>query len=223
MELSLLEIARILVKKIWIIALSTVIGFSAALLISFFLMAPKYTSKSQLYVNPNRNQIDQANTYTDLQYAQKLVNSYLIILQNDVFLKQVADSSGLNYTSGQIRGMISLSAINNTEIFEVRVEAPSPDDAHTLVNTIVELAPAEIVRIRELDSVRVVTPATMPVSPSSPNKSMNAAVGAILGLLISAAVVVLIEVLDTRVKSEEDLTNHYELPVIGSIPKYEEK
>ncbi len=223
MELSFLDIVHIILKRIWLILLCTAVGLSAALLASLFLIAPQYTSVSQLYVNPNQNQVDQTGTYTELQYAQKLVNSYLIILQNDVFLKKVAANSGLKYSSGQIRGMLSLSAINNTEIFEVRVEAPSPQDAFTLVNTLVALAPEEILRIRELDTVKVITQASLPVSPSSPNTMMNTAVGAMLGLLISAAAAILIEVLDTRVKSEEDLTAHYDIPVIGSIPKYDEK
>ncbi|NCU26013.1 hypothetical protein EOM86_04745 [Candidatus Nomurabacteria bacterium] len=223
MELSLLDIVHILLKKIWIILISAAVGLVSALIITIFLITPEYTSRSQLYVNPNQSNIDQTGTYTELQYAQKLVNSYLIILQNDLFLEQVAQDSGLDYTTGQIRSMLSLSAINNTEIFEVKISAPEPQHAQTLVNTIVALAPEEILRIRELDTVKVVTPATLPKSPSSPNRMMNTAIGAILGFLIASAVVLLIEILDTRIKSEEDLTEHYQLPIIGSIPKYEDQ
>lgn len=222
MELSLIDIINILLKRIWVIITATIIGLLAALLISMFLIAPSYTSNSQMYVNPNQNQLDTTGTYTDLQYAQKLVNSYLIILQNDVFLETVAEHSGLDYTSGQLKNMISLSSINNTEIFEVKVTAPSPQDAYVLVNTITDLAPEEILRIRELDTVKIVTPAKLPVSPSSPNIKMNTAIGAVLALMLSAAIVFLIEFLDTRVKSEEDLTQRYALPILGSIPKYED-
>lgn len=220
MELSFLDIVNIFIKRIWVIILCTVVGLLGAMLISVFLIPKAYTSTSQMYVNPNQNKLDQTGTYTELQYAQKLVNSYLIILQNDVFLTEVAEDSRLSYSAGQIKSMLSLASINNTEIFEVSITAPSPQDAYVLVQSIIDLAPDEIIRIRELDTVKIVTPAKKPVSPSSPNVVMNTAIGAVLGLFIAAGIVLLIEVLDTRVKSEEDLTEHYALPILGSIPKY---
>ena len=226
MELSILEIIHILVKKIWIIILATVMGFSAAFLVSTFLIAPTYTSSCQMYVNPGNAESTTGTyigDYSDLQYAQKLVNSYIIILKTDTFLQNVADTAGLPYSPSQIRAMLSLSSINNTEFFEVGIESRNANDSYTLVRTITDLAPSEIMRIRESDSVKIVSPATNPTAPSSPNILLNAIIGAMLGFVAAAAIVILVEVLDTRVKSEEDITSHYDIPVIGCIPLYEEE
>ncbi|MHB1454424.1 MAG: YveK family protein [Saccharofermentanales bacterium] len=222
MELSFLDILNILLKRIWIILLSTVVGLSAAAAISLFLIAPSYTSTCQMYVNTNQGELDQAGNYNELQYAQKLVNSYLIILQNSVFLDEVAKKSNLGYSVGQIRDMVSLTSINNTEFFEVKITAPSPQDAYALVAKIAELAPDEIVRIKESDSVKIVSPATMPLAPSAPNVLTNTVIGALIGLMLAAAISVLVDVLDTRIKSEDDISSHYTLPILGSIPKYED-
>lgn len=222
MELSILDILSILLKRMWIILLSAVVGMSGAFIISVFLISPTYTSYCVMYVNPNQTEQNQAGTYNELQYAQKLVNSYLVILQNSVFLDQVAEKSGLGYSAGQIREMISLSSINNTEFFEVKIAAPSAQDAYELVGKIAELAPAEITRIKEADSVKIVSPATLPEAPSAPNVMVNTVIGVMVGLIFSAAAAVLIEVLDTRIKSEDDLSRHYTLPILGSIPKYED-
>ena len=226
MELSILEIIHILIKKIWVILLATVVGFSAAFLVSTFLIAPMYTSSCQMYVNPGNAESSTGTyigDYGDLQYAQKLVNSYIIILKTDTFLHDVAATANLPYSASQIRGMLSLSSINNTEFFEVQIESKSADDSFKLVKTITELAPSEIIRIRESDSVKIVSPATNPMGPSSPNILLNAMIGAMLGFVAAAAIVILVEVLDTRVKSEEDITSHYDIPVIGCIPLYEEE
>ena len=226
MELSVLEIFTILFKRIWIIVLCTMIGFSGAFLVSSFLITPTYTSTCQMYVNPGKADSGKGTyigDYTDLQYAQKLVNSYIIILKNDIFLKEVASVSKLPYTSGQIRQMMSLASLNNTEFFEVKINSPKPEDSYNLVRTISELAPAEIIRIKESDSVKIVAPATVPASPSSPNLLLNSVIGALLGMVAAMAVVILIEVLDTRIKSEEDITSHYSIPVLGSIPLYDEE
>ncbi len=222
MELSFLDILKILYKRVWVIVLASLTGLAVAAMISVFLIAPTYTSSCQMYVNPNQDKQDQAGTYNELQYAQKLVNSYLIILQNSVFLNEVSVQSGLGYTADEIRDMLSLSSINNTEFFEVRITALSPKDAYTLVSKIAELAPAEIIRIKESDSVKIVSPATLPDEPSGPNKTVNTAVGGMAGFLLSALAVVLIEVLDTRIRSEDDLSRHYTVPILGCIPKYED-
>lgn len=222
MELSLLDIISILTRRIWILLLCTVLGLSGALLISMFLIAPKYSASAQLYVNPNRDNMDSTGNLNELQYSQRLVNSYLIILKNDSFLEKIANESGLNYTPTQIKNMLSLSSINNTEIFDVKIESRAPQDSYKLVNTIIELAPGEITRIRPADSVRLVSPANLPVSPSSPNTVLNTAIGAILGLMIAVGLVLLIEMLDVRIKTEDELVDKFGIPVIGSIPNIEE-
>jgi len=222
MELSLLDIINILTRRIWILFLCTLLGLSGALLISMFLITPKYSASAQLYVNPNRDNIDNTGNLGELQYSQRLVNSYLIILKNDSFLEKVSNESNLNYTPGQLKGMLSLSSINNTEIFEVKIETVSAQHSYQLVSTIIELAPGEITRIRPADSVRLVSPAKVPASPSSPNVRLNTAIGAILGLMLAVGLVLLIEMLDIRIKTEDELVSKFNIPVIGSIPNIDE-
>lgn len=222
MELSIFDILNILLRRIWILVLCTLLAFSGALVISLFLIAPKYTSTAQLYVNPNRDSFDTRGSLNELQYSQRLVNSYLIILKNNVFLENVSDQTNLGYSPGQIRGMLDLRSVDNTEIFEVKITSQTPQDAYNLVNTIVDLAPNEIMRIREGDSVRVVAPAAMPTSPSSPNVTLNSAIGALLGLALAIGVVILIDMLDMRIKTEEEFQERFGLPILGSIPKFDD-
>ena len=113
MDLSIFDIISILLKRIWIILLCTVIGCTGAFLISTFLINPKYSATCQMYVNTGtESTTGNANAdYVDLQYAQKLVNSYIIILKNDIFLENVASVSKLPYTPTQIRDMLTLSSI----------------------------------------------------------------------------------------------------------------
>jgi polysaccharide biosynthesis transport protein len=227
MELSFLDIMRVLLKRVWIIILCTVIGFVGAFLVSSLFIAPTYTSTCLLYVNPGNadtgTQDNYVGNYNDLQYAQKLVNSYLIILRNDVFLNQVASVSTLPYSVKQIRNMLSLTSINNTEFFEVKINSANPEDSTALVQTISMLAPAEIIRIKESDSVKVVSPATHSSIPTAPNVMLISVIGAMLGFILAVGIAILIEVLDIRVKSEDDLISRYSLPILGSIPKYDEE
>jgi len=227
MELSILDIINVLMKRIWIILLCTIIGLAGSFLISNFIIPSTYTSTCQMYVNPGKAEVGTTGAYVgdynDLQYAQKLVNSYIIILNNDVFLGNVSETSNLPYSASQIRKMMSLSSINNTEFIEVKINSKSPNDSFTILKTITDLAPAEIIRVKESDSVKIVSPAALPISPSAPNIFLNSIIGAMLGLVMAVAISILIEVLDTRIKSEEDLSTRYSLPILGSIPLYDEE
>jgi capsular polysaccharide biosynthesis protein len=222
-ELSILDIVNVLIRRIWVVALCTILSLSGAFLVSTFLIVPQYTSSAQLYVSPNRDDADNTGNLTDLQYSQRLVNSYLIILRNNLFMQQVAERSELEYAPSHIRSMLTMTSINNTEIFEVKIECEDPGDAFTLVNAIIDLAPEEIIRIRQNDTVRLVSPATFPLAPSSPNIIMNSIIGALIGLAASVGLVILLETLDTRIKSEEELVARFDIPVVGTIPKFEEE
>jgi capsular polysaccharide biosynthesis protein len=85
------------------------------------------------------------------------------------------------------------------------------------------LAPEKIIEIKDADAVRVVDPATLPDKSSSPNVLQNTAIGFTLGLMIGIMTVLIIEMLDKRIKDEDDLLKHYDVPILGIIPIIEER
>jgi len=227
MELSLLDIFNMLFKRIWIIILVAILAFSGSYAISSFVIAPKYTSSAQLFSKPTKINDGDTGNLNELQYAQRLVDTYLALLENRSFLTEVSakleDDSHISYSVAQLKDIISLSAINNTEIFEVSATTESPQDSYAIVNLMTELAPGEILRVRGTDSISIVSYAILPTAPSSPNIVLNSLIGTILGIMIAVGLIFLIEMLDTRIKSEEELVAHFQLPVLGSIPEFEQK
>ena len=61
-----------------------------------------------------------------------------------------------------------------------------------------------------------------PTAPSSPNVLMNSAVGGVVGLVIAVIIVLLRSLLDNTVKSEEELKDRFDVPVLGKIPDFYE-
>lgn len=221
-EITLQEIFMIIWRKIGIILLATIIGGAASFSISAFVLDPTYTSRISMYVNNNKENESTVANLNDINASQKLVSTYIEILKSDNVLSKVIEESGLGYTPSNIRSMMSASAVNGTEIFEVKVTTEDAEEAALIANTIAEVAPAEIIRVVKAGSVELIDEAKPATAPTSPNVMLNTIIGIMLGGVLSVLGVLVVAMLDTRVKSEEDLKKYYTIPVLGSIPDLEE-
>lgn len=220
-EISLQEIFMILWSKVLVIILCTIVGGVAAFGISAFVIDPTYTSRISMYVNNNANADSTVANINDINASQKLVSTYIEILKSDNVLQKVAEETELPYTPGEMRKMMSASSVNGTEIFEVKVTTKDPDEAALIANTIAELAPEEIIRVVKAGSVELIDQAIPAKLPSSPNVILNTIIGLMLGGVLSVLGVLVAAMLDNRVKDEDDLKKHYDIPVLGAIPDLE--
>jgi polysaccharide biosynthesis transport protein len=221
MGFTLSEIFSMLIKRIWIIILCIILGTVGIFTVTKFLIDEKYTASVSMYVAPNNGNIDLIASLNELNYAQKVVNTYIEILKTDSFMSSVEKSSGLGYSAGSLKKMIEISPVRDTEIFRVQVTTTDPNDSLLLANTIARLTPDKIMKIKDADVVRVVDPATLPEKPSSPNILLNTTIGFTLGLIIGVMAAFILEMLDKRIKDEDDLLKHYDVPILGVIPMIE--
>lgn len=217
-EITLQEIFMILWEKVWIIALAVVIGGVVAFSVSAFVLDPTYTSRISMYVNNNTNRETTVANINDINASQKLVSTYIEILKSDNVLGKVAEATGLAYTPGQIRGMMSANSVNGTEIFEVKVTTEDAEEAALIANTIAEVSPEEIIRVVKAGSVELIDEAVPATNPTSPNVTLNTLIGMMLGGVLSVLGILVASMLDNRIHSEEDLKKHYDIPVLGAIP-----
>ncbi|NLB28953.1 MAG: hypothetical protein GX823_01810 [Clostridiales bacterium] len=221
-EYTLSELISALLKRVWIIILFVVIFTVGAFLFTRIFIEKKYTASVSMYVAPNAagSEVIAAATLSDLNYAQKVVNTYIEILMTNAFMESVAQKDGLDFSAAQLKGMVNIRAVNQTEIFKISVTTSAPELSLQLANTIAEMAPEKIIEIKDADAVRVVDPAVLPRGPSSPNLMKNTAIGALLGLVLSVLLVIALDWLDIRIKDEEDFKKHYNVPLLGAIPTF---
>lgn len=218
MEISLLEIVAILWHKAWIIILCILLGSTLGFGISRYIIDPTYTSRVSMYVNNNTDRIESQLNINDINASQKLVATYIEILRSDVVLSKVIDQLELSYTIQALRNMIAASALNNTEILQVKVTSTDPEEAADIANTLANLAPPEIIRVVQAGGVQLIDEAVPNLNPVAPNTGLNSVIGALLGGVMACLGVLITAMLDTRVKSEEDLRKQYQIPVLGVIP-----
>ena len=210
-------------RKLWLIVLCAVIIGAAAFGYTKYFVTPMYKASVTIYVNNNRLNIE-GNTATltasDLSVAQRLVSTYVITLKSDKVLNKVAQELDTQLTAGQIRSMISAEAVDNTEVFNVTITNADPALAAQIANAIAKVAPDEISEIVVGSSTKIIDYATVPKSPSSPNVMRNTALGAVIGIALAAVIAILQELLDLRVREEQDVTRISEAPILGRIPDF---
>ncbi|MBP0979919.1 MAG: hypothetical protein J6C55_04715 [Oscillospiraceae bacterium] len=220
-ELSLQDIISILLSKIWAIVLSILIGAVSALVISSYIIAPTYQSRLSLYVF-NAETASKEKTNNDLLMAQRLVNSYMAVLQSDKFLNKVIYDAGLDTTPKILKEHIKMSAITDTELFEIIVSAHSPSLAFRIASSFTKLAPSGVEQIVKTGRTEVVDVPALAEKPSSPNILLNTVIGALLGLVASCMIILVMDMIDIKIKSKEEITAKYSVPVLGSIPLHSE-
>ncbi|MEG0579332.1 MAG: Wzz/FepE/Etk N-terminal domain-containing protein, partial [Niameybacter sp.] len=184
-EITLQEIFSILWGKVLLIILCTILGGGVAFGITAFVIDPEYTAKVTMYVNNSEGKQDAYMNINDINASQKLVSTYVEILKSDTVLNKVIEEGGLEYSTGDIREMMSASSVNGTEIFEVKIISKDAKESALIANTIAEVGPEEIIRVVKAGSVELIDPAKVPTAPSSPNVILNTIIGIMLGGVLS--------------------------------------
>ena len=226
-EIDLLELIQVLLSKIWIIFTVTVLSAAITFGFTVALIKPKYTASTLLYVNNTNISVGSASfsiSNADLSAAQKLVDTYVVILKSRRVLNEVIDEAGVSYTYEDLCNMITAGAVNNIEEFEIKVTTYSPQESEKIANTIARLLPGKISEIVNGSDVKIVDYAVVPSHKSSPNIKKNTAVGALGGFVLICDAIVLLHLIDDSIKNEDYLTETYpDIPLLAVIPDLERK
>jgi capsular polysaccharide biosynthesis protein len=174
-----------------------------------------------LYVNNSTENGASTVTSGDITASKSLVETYITIIRSDTVLDEVVYRAGLLYSPSVLNKMLTAGALNSTEVFYITITNPNPTIAANLANAISDVAPRYLMEIVDGSSVKVVDKAKIPTEPSSPDMKKNIAIGALVGLFLACAVIVLVTVLDARINSESDLKSVSDLPILGVISDFQ--
>jgi capsular polysaccharide biosynthesis protein len=216
-ELSLMELLLIFKKRFLLIILSVLFCGAAAFAISEYLFTPMYTATASMYVYNTSRENDQITSF-DITASQELVNTYIVVIKSDTVLDQVINTLNLSMTAEDIRKILKAGAIDDTEAFSIEISHRDPGTAQRIVNTLVDVAPKEIIRVIQAGGAEVIDFAKFPEEPSSPDLVLNTILGAVIGLLLSFGISAAVAVFDTKIHCEEDLRQSFKIAVLGYVP-----
>ena len=220
-EIDVFQLVKVLWKRKFLIVLTAIIAGLAAFAYSSFVIQPQYTSTTRIYV-VNRNQADKPGlTNQDLQAGSYLVKDYReIILSQDVLEKVVADQN-LTMDAKALGRKVSVTVPADTRIVSISVRDGKPEEASRIANALREVAAQKIISVTRVSDVTTLEEARPATSPSSPNIRRNTMMATIAGVGFVTVIVLLVELLDDRVKRPEDIEEVMHISLLGVIPNLE--
>ena len=220
-EIDVFQLVKVLWKRKFLIVLAALVAGLAAFAYSSFVIQPQYTSTTRIYV-VNRNQADKPGlTNQDLQAGSYLVKDYReIILSQDVLEKVVADQS-LAMDAKTLGRKVSVTVPADTRIVSISVRDGNPEEASRIANALREVAAQKIISVTRVSDVTTLEEARPATSPSSPNIRRNTMMATIAGVGFVTVIVLLVELLDDRVKRPEEIEEVMHLSLLGVIPNLE--
>lgn len=218
MEIDVFHLLKTLWKRKLLIALVAFVTGIVAFAYSSFIVKPEFTSTTRIYV-VNRNQGDKPGlTNQDLQAGSYLVKDYReIILSQDV-LEKVATDLKLELPPKGLASKIKVTVPVDTRIVSISVTDRAPEEASRIANSLREVAAQKIISVTRVSDVTTLEEARPATSPSSPNIRRNTMVGFLAGAVVMVVAVLLVELLDTRVKRPEDIEDVMQIALLGVVP-----
>lgn len=219
--ISLKEIFDVIKKRLILIISITVGAALIAALLSYFLLTPVYEANTQFIVNqteqeqPEDAQIDSGTIQTNVE----LINTYNVIIKSKAILDVVAEELALADTTEDLEDNIQVSSEEDSQVVTVTVKDPDPQQATNIANTTVEVFQDKITELMNVDNVNILSVAeTKPdQSPVEPRPKLNIAIALVLGAMIGVGIAFLLEYLDTTIRTEEDVEQKLDVPIIGVI------
>jgi capsular polysaccharide biosynthesis protein len=216
LTIDLGELFSVLWRKCYIIILAGIVTAFAAFAATQLLITPKYTSTTSMYMLSGSE--GAGLTYNDLQTGTQLTQDYMELTKSRTVLEKVISTLNLDMTVEELNDSITTNNTENTRIMTIAVENEDPELARDIADALREAASNKIEEIMNIDAVNTIEEANLPSAPSSPSVMRNTAIGAMLGILISAGIIILIFILDDTIKTPDDVENYLGLNVLTSIP-----
>lgn len=215
--ISLKDIFLTLKRRLKLIVMIPTIAVLVSALVSYFLLTPIYQSSTQILVNQAKQ--DQAFSQTDIRTNIELINTYNVIIKSPIILEKVIEEANLTETVSELNNKVSVASQNNSQVVNITVEHEHPIIAANIANTLAEVFQREIVSIMNVDNVSILSNAEVSDSPSpiKPNPTLNMAIAFVVGLMAAVGLAFLLEYLDTTMKTEKDIEDILELPILGVI------
>ncbi|HEL2460701.1 YveK family protein [Streptococcus suis] len=219
-EMNVIEIdILLLLKTIWrkkiFILLLGLLGAGLAFAYSSFLVTPQYDSTTRIYVVGQHAEAGAGLTNQDLQAGSYLVKDYQeIILSQDV-LTQVATELNLN---GNLKEKVSVSIPVDTRIVSISVRDADPNEAARIANSLRTFASQKIIEVTKVSDVTTLEEAVPAEEPSTPNTKRNILLGLLAGSILATGLVLVMEILDDRVKRPQDIEEVMGLTLLGVVP-----
>ncbi len=223
-ELDLKELFSIFWNKKVSIILIVLIFITLGVIYTIGFTTPKYTSSTTLLLAGSESPAGETTnsiTTTDVTLNSKLVSTYSVLVRSKDVLNQVISNLGMDISWEDLKNNVSVSTVEDTEVIEISITTTDAADSAKIANETAKVFSEKVSEIYNINNVHVVDEAEVENAPSNINHERDVIIFAFIGLVVSVIYVLIANMLDTTVKTAEDIEKEFKVPVLASIPVYE--
>lgn len=217
-KFDLVKLLNILKKNIKLLVILPAICLVVSAPLTFFVMPDKYTASTQILVNMKKSSSDLA--FQNVQSSLQSVNTYTEIIKSPRILDKVAREFDGEYTTTELNSFLKVTNQTNSQIITVSVTTGNKSESEKIVNRISKVFAHDMPKIMSVDNVTILSSAHDNAVKVSPIISVNLVISIIVGIVLAILIIFLKELLDKRIKTEEDVEAQLGLPILGSIQKF---
>lgn len=216
-ELDLKEIFNMFwTRKVQII-LITLIFVVIGTIYSYIFVSPVYMSYTSLVLATAEN-TNKDITTSDVTLNNNLVSTYSEIVTSETVLGEVISNLGINKSYGALKKAVSVNSVKGTQIIRINVTDSNNTEAKLIADEIAKVFMAKVSEYYKINNIHVVDEAKVSNTPYNINHIKDITMFAFVGLVVSCIYVIIANILDTTVKTEEDIEKKLGLTVLTTIP-----
>ena len=220
-ELDLKEIFNMFWSRKVYVILIVLIFMVIGVLYSYLYVTPKYKAYTNIVLATSTEGTGSASetiTTTDISINNNLVATYSELIRSQIVLSEVIKNLGINKTEDALKSSISVSTVKSTQIIQINVVDEDPSQAKVIANEVAKVFSEKAAEIYKRNNLYVVDEAKEPTSPYNINHVKDIMMFAFIGLVVASMYVLIANMLDTTVKSKEDVERKLGLTVLVNIP-----
>lgn len=221
-EVDLKEFIMLFWNKKVSIILITIIFMFIGIIYSVGFITPKYTSSTTLLLATSESSNSKTNTITtsDITLNSKLVSTYSELVKSKNVTRQVISNLGIDETEDELRNSITVSSVKDTELIKISVTDKNATNAYNIANEIAKVFTQKVSEIYNINNVQILDQAEVSSTLSNINHAKDVIMFTFVGLFVAIVFVLVANMLDTTIKSSEEVEKLCNVPVIASIPLY---
>lgn len=220
-QITLNDILKMFLAHIKLIIILGLVGTLLAYIYVTYFVTPIYTTSALILVQ-NDSGFGNVSTTTDNKDPEKVDTNNITqsaMLANTCTVLFTQDPDMKSIIAGN---QVSITAIEDSYFLNISVSATDPLTAANVANQVAQAAPQVFAKyFGEAGKVDTVDEASIPAAPSSPNVQQYVLIGLLVGLALAMGIAFMLEIVDTTIKSNDDLYKKYNIPVFAEIIDFE--
>lgn len=212
--MTLLELIKLIRKHLALVVALPIVCAVATAAFAWLALPNQYSSSVSMYVLTKAS-AEGSLASTDLSASQQLANDVATLITDERVAEDTASALQMDSLMGY---KISVASESTTRIVTLTVTGESAQSVAIIANQLAATTDSVAQEVMDVQAINAINEAKEPAAPSGPPRAMYTAVAFLAGIFLAVAIVVVIDMVNTRVRSAEEAEELLGLPVIGRIP-----